>query len=493
MQDIEDKGTGVDGKHTHYGDGESQRAANEEEVNKKREPGEDDHSVCRGCCGQSMLGPPVVPRAALVVDNGTQTHHEEFRDRKIATAKSKINEMRCLMVDKEMRIEDYRQELQDKNRELALLKVARAQVLDDHGRSMEDVIFSLKAKIHKLEAEIEVKSNLGIFNKLRSGSRDRFGEIQIVQGFADIYSQTKQIICRQDCKTLPYVPLLDKHQDLRHLVERISASSPDGRNLTNDLISCLSPQAAIRALAASALREWIFKARYPKFEDNESQLLQGYRSSLAKQGKVDISRTMRSHLTDKIIGGILALRNLDLGVLDSLIKSKQFREITVLEEAETMAIRLTQVLAPLFSDTPGDLEEEFDGFATWRHDEDECKERKRRLIDLFTTALKTKADSCLNLEVYEMVIFPPGAKYDPLTMMVETMEGMPDTFGKHEGGRVLLCVEAAVFAYGRELREDSSISDAVVSTQNFVSREDGKRGKVRPLVKAVVILSRVDE
>lgn len=176
-------------------------------------------------------------------------------------------------------------------------------------------------------------------------------------------------------------------------------------------------------------------------------------------------------------------------MLDSLIKYKPFREVIIPEKAEAMAIRLTQVLAPLFSDTSGVLEEEFDGFATWRHDEDECRERKHRLTDLFTTALKTKVDSCLNLETYEMVMFPPGAKYDPLTMTVETMEGMVDTFGKHDGYRVLLCVEAAVFAYARELQEHSSVSDAVVSTQNFVTREDGKRGKVRPLVKAVVILS----
>lgn len=297
VQEIDNKDTRVDVKQLPYGDGESQRAAYEDKVDRKRETGEDGHLICHACGEQSTPGPLIVPRATPMVHNGTQTHYEELRDRKIATAKSKIDEMRCLMVEKDTRLEDYRQEVQDKNRELAQLKVTRAQVLDDHKRPMEDVIIDLKAKIHRLEAEIEVKSNLGIFNKLRSGSRDRFGESQIVQGFADIYSQSKQIICRQDRKTLPCVPLLDELQDLRRLVEKISAPSPDGGTLTDDMMSYLAhanPQAAIRALAASALREWIFMTRYPEFEENDSKLLQGYRSSIAKQGKVDGSRAMRS-------------------------------------------------------------------------------------------------------------------------------------------------------------------------------------------------------
>jgi hypothetical protein len=51
------------------------------------------------------------------------------------------------------------------------------------------------------------------------------------------------------------------------------------------------------------------------------------------------------------------------------------------------------------------------------------EDRRTRLIDLFETALMTKAISCHNIEDYEPVMYAPGALFDKNTMIAETMGG----------------------------------------------------------------------
>lgn len=107
---------------------------------------------------------------------------------------------------------------------------------------------------------------------------------------------------------------------------------------------------------------------------------------------------------------------------------------------------------------------------------------------MFKAALITKADSYLNTEEYEMLIFPPGTIYDKGTMVVETADGIRDLSGNHKG-RVQLCVEAAVYAYPKRIfDEDGSVDDVVVIRKNFVRKSGWERDGLRPLVKAVVVL-----
>lgn len=182
------------------------------------------------------------------------------------------------------------------------------------------------------------------------------------------------------------------------------------------------------------------------------------------------------------------MRNLDLAVQNSLIKDKRFRR-DLPENAGSLAIQLSQTLAPIFSrDTEILSETSWDGFATWGQDIEECQERRVRFVDIFAKALEVKADSILNTEDYEMVIYPPGTQYDKNTMTVETMDGMID--GRdHHGRRIELCIEAAVYSYQRrELQDCAPISEAIVSSRNFVRREASQRLRVKPIVKAVVIL-----
>jgi hypothetical protein len=85
---------------------------------------------------------------------------------------------------------------------------------------------------------------------------------------------------------------------------------------------------------------------------------------------------------------------------------------------------------------------------------------------MFNDTLKTKVDSCLKIEDYGMVIYSPGTLFDPYTMDIETLEGMPDLRKNYTRRVVQLCIEAAVFAYPRKLQSiETSFSDTLISTR----------------------------
>jgi len=153
-------------------------------------------------------------------------------------------------------------------------------------------------------------------------------------------------------------------------------------------------------------------------------------------------------------------------------------------------------MATFFTTAPGTPPEtSWDGFATWGEEVSDWKDRQDCLVEMFTEALRTKAQSCLNLEDYEMVTYPPGTKFDADTMTVETVEGMTDKVRDHEGGVVQICVEAALFACPkRPVLENTSVSEATISTRNFMVRGSIMDKSViankvfKPLIKAVVVL-----
>jgi hypothetical protein len=189
--------------------------------------------------------------------------------------------------------------------------------------------------------------------------------------------------------------------------------------------------------------------------------------------------------------GALALRNLDLSSLDFQINDDTFQKQTIPTKAAELAIQFSKILAPFFSNTSAEPSElNWDGFATWGDDEETWQARRFRLNEIFTVALTAKADSCLNLEDYGMVIFEPGTKYDKNSMSVETMEGMGCSQGRFDNGVVQLCVQAAIYVHPRKtLSSDSSAGDAVIPMKNFVRKTERERATVRPLVKAVVVLA----
>ena len=175
----------------------------------------------------------------------------------------------------------------------------------------------------------------------------------------------------------------------------------------------------------------------------------------------------------------------------SLTRSMAFQEKEIPETAKTLAIKLSQTLAPLFSKTPEARDEiDWDGFATWHDDMEEWTGRRKRFEDMFTAALKTKADSCLNTEDYEMVIYPPGTKFNQKTMGTQIISGLKNPATTQDDQAIGLCIEAAVFAHARkELNQNDSVSEATATSHNFVQRDERDRVRILPRVKAVVVLS----
>lgn len=187
--------------------------------------------------------------------------------------------------------------------------------------------------------------------------------------------------------------------------------------------------------------------------------------------------------------GAIALRNLELASYYALINSPQFKRL-VEAEAEELAASLSRTLAPLFPRNAEESEENV--FETWGEEESVWKARQERLVDIYSVALKLKADSLLTPERYELVYYPPGSVFNPATMKVETIDGAPveRPAGKHH--RVQHCVHVSIQAFTREAVEDSDpISEATIESENFtIGAAVRPAGSPVPfvLVKAVVVL-----
>lgn len=110
---------------------------------------------------------------------------------------------------------------------------------------------------------------------------------------------------------------------------------------------------------------------------------------------------------------------------------------------------------------------------------------------IFERALTAKADSLLNLEEYNIVIYLPGTDFKEATMAAENIEGNEKYLDKLGGGIVEVCLEAAVFSYPkRKLGGDGAefITEALVRSRNFSHVGNVQREGGRLLVKARVLL-----
>jgi hypothetical protein len=174
---------------------------------------------------------------------------------------------------------------------------------------------------------------------------------------------------------------------------------------------------------------------------------------------------------------------LDLAAHSSIIKSDLFQKRRISRKAQKLARRLSKALAPFFVKDPNHPKEsDLRGFNKWGQKQDEYVERQAYFESICTSALTTKANSILNPEDYQMVIYPPGTEFDKSTMVVENMRGIPQRNGNFEGRVVMLCVEAAVFSYPkRELGDDATkfMAEALVDSRNFshtvnIQREGGR-------------------
>jgi hypothetical protein len=184
-------------------------------------------------------------------------------------------------------------ELQDQNNKLERVKFQRdllesAQKERDLSRGEPIEAFALRKDqyIDKIVKELNDRERLGAFttfSQISSASRTRKS---IQEGFKEIYFNSQTISCQYDRDRPFFVPSFEKYNELRLLV--CKGLDMDPQKTIRDIdskaqLSKLAPQAIIRALTTSALREWIFEDDFPSF-GNVTELFAKYRESIAKLG-----------------------------------------------------------------------------------------------------------------------------------------------------------------------------------------------------------------
>jgi hypothetical protein len=160
------------------------------------------------------------------------------------------------------------------------------------------------------------------------------------------------------------------------------------------------------------------------------------------------------------------------------------------KDAEDLATSLSKTLAPFFARNADESEENV--FETWGEEESVWKARRKQLVAIFKDSLKLKADSLLTPERYELICYVPGTVFDPATMDVETIDGVPVDAPAGEGHRVEHCLHVVIQAYTRETVKDMDpVSKATIQSKNFtrgdVTRPLGVTAST-VLAKAVVVL-----
>lgn len=170
-----------------------------------------------------------------------------------------------------------------------------------------------------------------------------------------------------------------------------------------------------------------------------------------------------------------------------MIRDTRFRTHIIPRKAEKLAKKLSRTLAPFFPSSAPDSAQA--AFETWGQDEETWKNRKLRLVDIFETSLKLKADSLLNFERYEMVFVSPGTSFDSSTMDAETMDGGRIDTVDRRARQVTLCLHPSILAYTSQTAKELGLPSMVtVDSKNFIRRDSNERSGATVVTKAVVVL-----
>jgi hypothetical protein len=211
----------------------------------------------------------------------------EESDTRFSNAKEKINDLEEEMLELKRDLSDRDTAIIALERQIASLRAAQKVRDEQSGLPIEKMIHRYFNKEKRLLAELKIREDGSKFTSLTSNSREWFGSTKLDEGFCDVYSQSRQTLCRHDTETMPFVPALVKHDDLRKLISRClatSAEAPEHLQEGMHRLSGFSLEAVVRSLITSALAEWVFDTDFPNFENHSSEVLTKYRELLATQG-----------------------------------------------------------------------------------------------------------------------------------------------------------------------------------------------------------------
>jgi hypothetical protein len=208
-------------------------------------------------------------------------------DNRLATAREKIKDLEAEVLELKLDLDIRAATVAQKDQEISALRQAQKQRDYLKRLPVEELMTQNIDMSKKLHASINNREQRTKFTKLDGTSREWFGSTKIDEGFTDLYSESQQILCRRDSEIWEFTPSLVQHCELRQLVSKCLAidleTSSQMQAAMHRLLS-FSPDGVVRALATSALLEWVFETGFPQFDEEQSQLFSSYRELLAEQG-----------------------------------------------------------------------------------------------------------------------------------------------------------------------------------------------------------------
>lgn len=209
-------------------------------------------------------------------------------DVQLRNAIEKIDDLEEERLDLKLDLSYRDAEIKSLKREIASLRDSQRERDELSGVPIEQLMERTLNLEKKLLANLKAREHGAKFTTLTTSSREWFGSTKVDEGFCDTHSQSRQTLCRQENETVPFVPDLDKQDDLRSLVCRcltISAETPKELKEATRKLFRLSSEVVVRSLITSALAEWVFDTDFPKFDDGSSDVLEKYRELLVMQGE----------------------------------------------------------------------------------------------------------------------------------------------------------------------------------------------------------------
>jgi len=229
-----------------------------------------------------------------------RTANERLLKGRLDTAISQMKAFRRELRHKQSELQQEEDRTKKLQIQKGLLQSAQRERDLRSGEPFEELIRLKDQYIDKLKGRLEDREKLGFFTKSFQISQIKRSSMPLDEGFKDIYSACQHIPCQYDRDRPLFVPALDMHDDLRILVCKGLGIEPHENawaKKVNVDFSKLTPQAIVRAVTTSALREWVFEDDFPRLH-SESELLAKYRESVANLGMNILADVVEVHTND---------------------------------------------------------------------------------------------------------------------------------------------------------------------------------------------------
>jgi hypothetical protein len=239
---------------------------------------------CTDCtAAKDTLSVPLTRSISSKMDSSTET--DDLIDPRLYSAIIQIQELQENLAAKESELQESRQFVEDLNRDIHYLNMAKKERDMQHGSSIEEQISKQQKQVHDLLNELKYRRRLGTFTKLTRSSDYRGTTTDIKIAFREAYHDSCMIFRNLEIKEFPFNPQLRRHEPLLALAQLVAGPKLDSAHQAQERqILSVDPVVLLRSFTNAALKEWVFETDFPNFEDDSSITLEAYRDLLATQG-----------------------------------------------------------------------------------------------------------------------------------------------------------------------------------------------------------------